>query len=193
MIKVNLLAYREEREKIGTLSFLMTSAGIFLLFIFLLLLIWFRQNNRIDSLQNKKVTLQRDLDSLQAIIKESKEIKNKVKILEGKVQAIDLLKKNQQGPVRLLDELNQKLADDVWLDSLTEEDSQFTIQGNAFTNEGIAIFMKNLARSNHFQDVELVQSIQTTSMEEDIYGFTLTFRWGSAPAPPTEEKDKEQK
>ena len=191
MIKINLLPYREEKEKLGTLGFLLASAGILVLFMLLLSVIWFNQNSKISFLEDKKAALQKDIGNLQAIIKEANEIQNEVKTLESKVKAIDLLKKNQQGPVRLLDELGQRIADGVWLDSLTEQDSQFTIQGAAITNEGIATFMKNLTHSKYFNEVDLVQSLQTTSLDEEIYNFTLTFKWVSAPA--TEEKDKEQK
>ena len=191
MIKINLLPYREEREKLGTLGFLLTAVGILILFMFLLSLIWFRQNGQIASLQDKKAALQKDIEQLQAIIKEADEMENEVKILESKVQAIDLLKKNQQGPVLLLDGLSQRIADDAWLDSLTEQDSQFTIQGSALTNEGVATFMKKLAGSEHIKEVELVQSVQTTSMEEEVYNFTITFKWGSAVA--TGEKKEEKK
>jgi len=179
MIKINLLPYREEREKLGTLGFLLTAVGILILFMFLLSLIWLRQNGQIASLQDKKAALEAD------------EMENEVKILESKVQAIDLLKKNQQGPVLLLDGLSQRIADDAWLDSLTEQDSQFTIQGSALTNEGVATFMKKLAGSEHIKEVELVQSVQTTSMEEEVYNFTITFKWGSAVA--TGEKKEEKK
>jgi type IV pilus assembly protein PilN len=186
MIKINLLPYRQEREKLGTYGLLLAAGGILLLSISLLAVMWFRQNSQIASLQGEKTVLQQELDDLKPIIEEADKIKKEVKILKSKVQAIDILKKDQQGPVRLLDELSDRIAEDAWLDSLNEQNYHFTAKGSALTNKGIATFMKNLARSDHFQEVELLQSIQTTSMEEEIYDFTITFRWVSTLA--TEEK-----
>jgi type IV pilus assembly protein PilN len=183
MIKVNLLPYREEKAKLDTLGYFLISSAMFIFTLLILFSLWIRQNHQISLLEAKKTAMLTNLKIFEKIRKEAKKYGEEVKILENKIQAIDVLRRKKGGPVLLLDQLSRRIADDIWLNSLVQQDSKFIIQGSSLTNEGIATFMKNLSESEYFHEVELVQSIKTTSFGEEIYNFTLIFKW-SRPSTP---------
>jgi len=178
MIKINLLPYREERERLATLGYLILLASLTVATIMVISIIWVRQNQLISYLESKKNTLQNNLKIFAKIRKEAKRYEKDIKTLQNKIEAITTLRKGRSSPVRILDELSRRLADDVWLDSLVQQDSQFVIKGFSLTNEGIATFMKNLSQSDFFRGVELVQSVMTTMKGEKIYNFTLIVKYG---------------
>ena len=92
---------------------------------------------------------------LQAIIKKGEDYKAKKELLERKITLITQLKRNQSGPVHLLDEVSKQLPDFLWLDALTESGFNIQIQGKATTYNAVSNFYNNLAGSRYFQSVTM--------------------------------------
>src|SRR5438128_11274416 len=96
-----------------------------------------------------------ELASLKKKVAEVDDLEKKKRLLEDKNRIIEQLRKNQGGPVRLLDYLSQSLDPlKVWLTSV-DGDSQVTVSGKALTNDDIVEFINNLQRSNYFSSVML--------------------------------------
>ena len=78
--------------------------------------------------------------------------------LNDKLHVIALLKKSKSGPVRVLDDLNTSIPDRSWLSTLKESENVLHIAGFALDNQTIAAFMKDLARSDFFESVDLEET-----------------------------------
>src|SRR5262249_56924561 len=84
-------------------------------------------------LRSEIAKAQAEKERLQAIIKKGEEYKAKKELLERKIALITQLKRNQSGPVHLLDEVSKQLPDFLWLHSMTASGATVGIQGKATT------------------------------------------------------------
>lgn len=110
----------------------------------------------------------------EGLLKENEAFEKRRKLLETRINVIESLKKNQSGPVRVLDVLSDCIqqSEGVWLKELTQKDNLITINGTAMGSpDNIADFMTNLVRVGNFRNVNLV------NLQEDNnrYTFSITF------------------
>src|SRR5205085_360766 len=118
----------------------------------------------------------KELEALQKKVQEVEDLEKKKRLLEDKNRIIEQLRKNQGGPVRLLDYLSQSLDPlKVWLTSV-DGDSQVTVSGKALTNDDIVEFINNLQRSNYFSSVMLDESRQGIDEGLTVYTFKLIMK-----------------
>lgn len=165
MIKINLLAGTEKAkaravktpkfEGVGTLGQNVLMAGVVILALMFIGWRWYSLESERRSLQSEIVKAQAEKERLQAIIKKGEEYKAKKELLERKINLITQLKRNQSGPVHLLDEVSKQLPDFLWLDSMSEAGQSITIQGKATTYNAVSNFYNNLTGSRYFQNVVL--------------------------------------
>lgn len=165
MIKINLLTQAQapgkarvsvpKLEGAGTLgqSFLMVAVVVLaLLFIGWR---WYGLASEASRLQAEIAKAEKERERLQAIIKKGEEYKAKKDLLQRKITLITQLKKNQSGPVHLLDEISKQLPDFLWLDTMTESAFNIQISGKATTYNAVSNFYNNLTGSRYFQNVVL--------------------------------------
>ena len=110
----------------------------------------------------------------EGLLKDNEAFEKRRKLLETRINVIESLKKNQSGPVRVLDILSDCIqqSEGVWLRDLTQKDNLITINGTAMGSpDNIADFMTNLIRVGNFRNVNLV------NLQEDNnrYTFSITF------------------
>ena len=92
---------------------------------------------------------------LDEIIKKGDTYKAQRDLLNKKITLITQLKKNQSGPVHLLDEVSRKLPDFLWLDQMSATANSVTIAGKATTYNAVSNFYNNLTGSKYFDQVVL--------------------------------------
>ena len=194
MIKINLLAEGKravtrkakgpaalERQDIG--SWLL-GAGI-LLGLLAFAGYWFYLRREIQHKDEEIVVAQREVDELQAIIKEVEDYKVKKAELEHKISVINQLKANQRGPVKLMDQVSRALPELLWLDNMDVAGATVILRGRAFNTNAVANFIENLDKVPEFQEPILVDAAQsgTTYAFQINFGFTLA-KQPEAPKPP---------
>jgi Tfp pilus assembly protein PilN len=84
------------------------------------------------------------------------------------------LKKNQSGPVQVLDQLSDCIqrSEGVWLKDLVQKGNLITINGTAMGSpDAVADLIANLARVGNFKNVNLVNLQELDSK----YSFSITF------------------
>jgi type IV pilus assembly protein PilN len=165
MIKINLLAGTEKAkaravktprfEGVGSLGQNVLMSGVVILALMFIGWRWYSLESERRSLQSEIVKAQAEKQRLQAIIKKGEEYKAKKELLERKISLITQLKRNQSGPVHLLDEVSKQLPDFLWLDTMNEAGQSITIQGKATTYNAVSNFYNNLTGSRYFQNVVL--------------------------------------
>ncbi|HUJ79049.1 MAG TPA: PilN domain-containing protein [Nitrospiria bacterium] len=180
MIKINLLPYQKaakvRRQQAMEVQFLLAGI-IFVVFILALGFFWWSLNQKIDELTKSRDNMTAQLEVLKKKVKEVKDVEAKKKLVESKIDIIAQLKKNQQGPVHILDELSRHLPDRVWLVALTEHGDAFDLEGRATTNFEIVDYVNNLKSSPFITDIALLESRQTAEGGLMIYSFKLNFKF----------------
>jgi len=189
MIRINLLAEskpsrgRSFRPKIdlpGNVpqSFLLI-AIVALCFVFVALK-WYSINSEHASLTKQIVIAEAEKERLQEIIKKGDFYNEQRELLNKKIDLVTQLKKNQSGPVHLLDEVSRKLPDFLWLDSMTGSGNAINIAGKATTYNAVSNFYNNLTGSNYFDEVVLGPIASTSGG----ITFSLTCKFSPTAEPP---------
>lgn len=178
MIKINLLPTKRGKRtltiKLGLKPnlTLLIAAGI----IILLLegFTWYWLNSKVVALTMEKETLDLRLKEIKEKVKEVENYEKDKKVYEEKITIIQNLKRNQRGPVQVLDELSRMLPDRVWLVSIKEAGKNISITGSGMTNDDIVKFVNNLKSSRLFKNVQLIESRQVIDSGIHVYSFNLT-------------------
>jgi type IV pilus assembly protein PilN len=180
MIKINLLPYQKaakvRRQQAMEVQYLFAGI-IFVVFVLALGFYWWTLNQKIVELTKNRDNMTTQLVALKKKVKEVKDVEAKKKLVESKINIIAQLKKNQQGPVHVLDELSRYLPDRVWLVSLTQKGDSFDLEGRATTNFEIVDYVNNLKSSSYISDITLLESRQTAEGGLLIYNFKLNFKF----------------
>ncbi len=177
MIKINLLPTKKKPPKkvIDLQQQVILAVLVLVLFLMALGYYWKTQNDRIAMLENEKAIAQKQIASQDNMLKEVNNVEEERKKVFEKIEIIEKLKKNQAGPVQLLDAVSTALPTGVNISLLSENADRVNIEGEAFTNEDVVRFIDNLKASPLLKDVALLETSQITREKIDIYKYKLQF------------------
>jgi len=145
---------------------------------------WYSLRAEHSSLADRIVKAEAEKRRLDEIIKKGDMYRAQRDLLNKKIALITQLKKNQSGPVHLLDEISRKLPDFLWLDSMGDTANSVSIAGKATTYNAVSNFYNNLTGSKFFDQVVLGP---ITSTPAGIT-FSLTCKFTQAEEPPEREQ-----
>ncbi len=177
MIKINLLPTKKKPPKkvIDLQQQVILAVLVLVLVVIALGYYWKTQNDRIAMLQNEKAAAEKQIADQDNMLKEVKNVEEERKKVSEKIEIIEKLKKNQAGPVQLLDAVSTALPKGVDVSSISENNNSINIEGEAFTNEDVVRFIDNLKASPLLKDVMLLETIQKTQDKIDSYRYKLQF------------------
>jgi Tfp pilus assembly protein PilN len=189
MIKINLVSEgrrpvvsRKTKERLG-IAGLTPGEGVFLLALVLgmlgLLGYWLYLRSEIKDRDAAIAEAQREVDELAQVLQEVEDYKAKKAKLEHKIAVINELKRNQWGPVRIMDQISNSLPELLWLDTMNLASNNIELQGRAFNTNQVAAFIENLGKVPEFQEPQL----RDTSKQGPVYSFVITFAFNAAPPP----------
>ena len=115
-------------------------------------------SSKVSRLENEKVLANKELNSLKRKVKVVENYEKDKKNFEEKISVIEQLKKNQTGPVIMLDEISKNIPEGVWLTKITESGGRINMEGNAISNTDLASFINSLKNTKGFSNVELTES-----------------------------------
>jgi Tfp pilus assembly protein PilN len=170
MIKINLLAERKpakaskaspgiQPEAAGTGRNILL-VGVLVIGVLVAGGWWWTLDREIDGLHVKLQDADKELLRLEAAIKKSEEYEAQRDLLARKISLITNLKKQQDVPVHILDQVSRNLPDFLWLESMTANRSKITISGKATTYAAVSNFYTNLTDSGHFANVALGRTFE---------------------------------
>lgn len=188
MIKINLLAERKPvKTKAKSSSSLRLDGGggggsrqLILVAIALVGVVvagwmWWSAKSAIARLEEDHRAADAELARLVEVRKKGDEFTARKELLERKIQLITDLKKRQQVPVHILDQVSRNLPDFLWLDSMSANTNDISIAGKATTYNAVSNFYRNLSECGYFQDVTLGR---TYEIAEGV-SFSLTAKFVS--------------
>jgi len=141
---------------------------------------WFYLRHEIAVRNQKIAEHEAEVRRLESIIKEVEDYKIKKAALEHKIDVINQLKQNQQGPVRIMDQVSRALPELLWLETMDVTGDNIAVAGSAFNINAIANFIENLDKSQTFQEPILRDSARAGQ----VYNFGINFTFTPPPPPP---------
>ena len=179
MIRINLLAVeratRKTRAIIPAAQRVTIGAALILLSTLLVIGWWFW------SLRSQSAQLDADITSAEAqtrqfrgVLSEVQKFESQKAQLQQRVKLIEELRRGQNEPVHILDEISRALPDRVWLIAMTQAGPAFTIEGRATTLSSLSDMVTNLEGSSWFKKpVEILDSAVDQTPQGDIVRFTI--------------------
>jgi type IV pilus assembly protein PilN len=177
MIKINLLPTKKKPPKkvIDLRQQLLLGLLLLVLVSIIMGYFWKRQNDLIAEREREKAFAEVKVRQQDDMLKEVKNVEEERKKVADKIEVIERLKKNQSGPVRLLDEISKALPQGVNITSFSESSNNIGIDGTAFTNDDVVRFVDNLKASRLLTDVRLLETSQIKLEGIDSYKYRLQF------------------
>ena len=194
MIRINLLAVDRERTKrtgalIPAAHRVTIGASLIVLGTFLGVGWWFLSLRQTSSRLDADIAKgEIETQQLRSVLAQVQKFESRKAQLQQRVTLIEQLRRGQNGPVHLLDEISKAIPDRLWLTEMTEKGDDFVITGMTTSLTGLSDFVANLESSTWFKKpVDIVDSQVTTDAKNgDIYKFSIkaTFNNPEAPPPP---------
>lgn len=132
---------------------------------------------RIAVLAQQKAATDAKVSEQDNLLKEVSNVEGERKKVSDKIDIIEQLKKNQAGPVRLLDDVSKALPEGVNLINFSESGGSVSLDGDAFTNDVIVRYVENLKAVPNFFDVYLMETVQSPQQGIETYKYKLTFKY----------------
>jgi len=168
MIRINLIP-KEERKKVrvkrargpkrvGVMGLdLVISLVIFILAIAVLFFMNSSYTRRVEKLNRNIVTARKELKKLRKEVAVVKNIERKQAELNILVNIVKGLNSNRSLMVHMMDEINRRLPDYVWLSKVTDKGKSVSLRGYTFSNLIVSDLMIRLEKSVYFSNVKLVE------------------------------------
>jgi len=165
MIRINLLA--TERRAVKAVSRGMEAGqkmmvlGSLILVLTLAALGWryWALGQQAAQLEEDIAAAQREEARLQEILRQVNEFEARKVMLEARLALIDELRKGQNAPVHMVDQLSRALPDMTWLTNVAQAGYTLTIQGRCLTLTSLSDYIGNLEGTRYFmRPVEIVES-----------------------------------
>jgi type IV pilus assembly protein PilN len=183
MIHVNLLSAERPGARTATsprfdLGQKMTVIGSLIVLVTVLLLGW-----RYWALGQHEAQMAADFDAarreesrLGEVLKQVTEFEAQRAQLQQRVTLIDELRRGQNAPVHMIDQISRALPDMTWLVSLKQSAYDVTIEGRSTSLASLSDFVGNLEATRYFQrPVEIVGSEVVSGQKDgaDLINFTI--------------------
>jgi type IV pilus assembly protein PilN len=174
MIRINLLPVRVSKKKVAGKQQLILFALVAVLGVIGNLLWTQARAGELKSRQTRLKRTQEEIEQLERIIGEVKNIKEQQAALKAKLDILDKLKSARSGPVRMLEELATITPKKVELRKMEEKGGTMTFDGSAASIDDVSAFMAALKTSRYFTGVELRKTAAVTKSAFRIVDFTIT-------------------
>ncbi len=185
MIRINLLPVRQLQKQSALRQQLFVFCAILGAVAVGVAVVWWLDMRTTAYLQAEKSKVAAELERLKPIVDEVNALEKREKLLNARLETIQRLRRNQRGPVRVLDELSRNLPEAVWLQAIDESTGVYHVTGYALTNFAVADLLRNLQRSQELTAVDLVSSEQSVIAAQEIKKFVIQFQRVGEPSQPT--------
>lgn len=189
MIRINLLPVREMRAESGRRQELIIAGLSVALTLALMLGFYLFQSSRISTLEMEVANLRKEIAALNVQAKGVADLQKRIGDLKDKLKVIEDLNKKKTGPVRVLESLSSATPSRLWITQFKESGGALTIDGLAVDNQTIADFLKALARSAYFNNVDLVETTQIEQEGTPLKKFSIKSNLSYDPLPAPSSKE----
>jgi type IV pilus assembly protein PilN len=181
MIRINLLASEraQTKKKLTFQTGQKLTIGCSLILVVAVLLIGWRYwslTRQSTELDREIVSAQQEVTRLHSIIQKVQDFEQRKAQLSQRVVLIEDLRKEQKGPVHMLDEISKALPPMLWLTEVKQVVGDVVIDGTSTTQTGVSDFVSNLEASGYFKKSVDIVGTRTVPMAQppgELVSFTL--------------------
>lgn len=148
MILINLLPHREAARKRRREVFYLSVAISAIVGGLIAAGVYVGYATRIATQQQRNETLQREIKTLEAQIKDIATLQQEIAGLKARQQAVEDLQADRNMPVHLLNELVRQVPDGIFLTNVRQDGQLITLGGVAQSNERVSEFLRNLGNNS---------------------------------------------
>ncbi len=181
MIKINLLNSVTERQDSAVLAvdrkvaspasrlLLMSLAALFLLAVVSGWDVISTQMALADAKHQLEEQKQIEKE-LEVVIKEQKELEEKIAAIDARIEAIKMLRASQAGPVAVLEAMRERIAmvPGLYLKSIEQTGDQITINGNSPDESAVTQFGRSLEFSNGLFSNLSIETVREEKVNESV-------------------------
>jgi type IV pilus assembly protein PilN len=160
MIRINLLPVKELQAEIARRREITIGAIALGSVVLVLATGYVYQSYKLNQVGTELEGLRAELQALNAKIKQVGDLQNRIKEYNSKHKVIADLNQKKTGPVGVMESLSAATPTRLWLTEFKEVGGKLTMSGLAMDNQTVADFLKALAATAYFRDVELVETAQ---------------------------------
>ena len=204
MIRINLIAGERRPAKAPSKTFeigqKVAVAGSLLLVLTVAGIGWrFWANRQAEAQMVTDIdSARREETRLAEVLKQVADFEAQRGVLQKRVALIDELRKGQNAPVHMIDQISRSLPEMTWLTSVKQNNYDVTIDGRCTTLTALSDFVGNLEATRYFKrPVEIVSSVVVGDRGgPELIEFTIkgTFQMAGIEAPaPAPAKGKKGK
>ncbi len=173
MIRINLIRGKRKKKREFNLESLYLLVPVLVLVgVFL---VHQSMTRKIDTLNADIGKASARIELLKKEIGEVEKFKARKAELQKKVDIISNLQKGRVGPVGLLDAISSATPENSWIEKMTLQGKNISLEGVAMNNTVVADFMNALTANKQFRDVALGTADQTTLSGTKLVKFNLKF------------------
>ena len=189
MIRINLLPYRAARKKENIRIQVNVFFGSIIIVIGILFLFNTFLGGRISKLNSEITSTRAQVAKYEEINKEIAEIKQKLSVLERKIQVINSLERDRKAPVQNLDGLYKLVVEKrMWYTEIEEKGDSVKVSGIAIDNQTVADYMTRLEKSEQYTNVRLAAIKQQKLQGQDLNLKQFDINFKKKPSPNEETK-----
>ena len=155
----------------------MLFGGAALVLVLFLGVWWWSLSSEIKRLNTEIAENKKQAEQLKVVIAEGQRFKRDKEALERRVNAIDIVARQQTRPVYLLDAVVDQLPKDLWLTRMEEKGTQLKFAGSTYSATSLSDFMSNLKASGKFKDVDIVDARQDLTKSPRVIAFEVVARF----------------
>jgi type IV pilus assembly protein PilN len=165
MLQINLLPVREARLKAELREYVMQAFLVVLLVAGSIGIVQSRMRDKLENAKARVNQMDNDIRQFKPQLDQVAAFRKKKRELEKKIDVIDGLDRARSGPVRVMTELAERTPDRLWLNSMTTSGTSISLKGYSLDNELVALFLRGLNESPHFNDVDLDNTKLTSAKQ----------------------------
>jgi type IV pilus assembly protein PilN len=193
MIRINLLSVEKPVAKARSFNFNIGDKGGQIGVLLILVAAagyigwdYYGLTKRDEQLHAELTAARAEKQRLAPILKEVERYDARKKELQQRVSLIEELRKNQVGPVHMLDEISRSLPDRLWLTDMKQTGDDVQLDGRTSSLSSLADLVANLEASGYFKrPVEIISSEEEKANDKDLIKFSVkaTFELPGAKKP----------
>ena len=181
MIRINLLAVERGAVKkargggVTTAQRVTIGAALILLSTLVGIGWWYWSlHTRGARLDEEITTAEVKAQQLRSVLAQVQKFETRKAVLQQRVTLIEQLRRGQSAPVHVLDEISRAVPERLWLVSLGQRDTSFTMEGRTSSLTALSDFVANLESSRWFKKpVDILDSQVDQTAQGDMVRFTI--------------------
>lgn len=161
MARINLLPWREELRKQRQQEFIVALVAALAITGVVVGLVHMNIAGRIEYQNSRNDYVQQQIKLVEKKIREIQDLEKQKKQLIARMKVIEQLQRNRPEIVHLFDELVKLTPEGLHLTTLRQSGAQLVMEGNAQSNARVSAFMRNLDKSDWFDNptLEVIQTM----------------------------------